>query len=137
MHHWVDPASRGIYDHPAAPPPRPFPQNANDVGARLARVEEHINFSASNQHRIEMESRLRAKDLASGIGGLDARITVLERDRHTRKHMLRLMGIFGRSAHVFVKFLIAGILGTLLLTGKASIETIKLLGGWLGLPGGG
>lgn len=135
MRHWMDPSSRGVYEHPAAVPPRPAHHAANDLGARLARLEEHNYFAALDRSRIENESRMRAKDLADGIEGLDTRLAVMEQERHTRRTIWKMAGIFSTSASAFVKYLVAAILALLVLTGKASIDVARLIGMWLGLPG--
>jgi hypothetical protein len=135
MRHWTDPKSRGVYDHPAAAPPRPAHYAANDLGARLARQEEHTYYAAIDRVRIENESRMRAMDLAAGIDSLDTRISLMEQELHTRRAIWRLTGIFGASAGVFMKYLLAVILGALVLSGKASIDAAKAIAIWLGLPG--
>jgi hypothetical protein len=134
MHHWTDPKSRGVYDHPAAVPPRPAHYAANDIGARLARQEEHTYYAALDRVRIENESRLRAKDLAAGIDGLETRMSLMEQELHTRRAIWRLVAVLSTSATAFAKYLLAVVLAVLVLTGKASIEVAKAVAIWFGLP---
>ena len=136
MNHWIDPDRRGLYDHPHAPPPRPAHHAANDHGSRLARLEEHINFQAWNQRRAETELRMMADDLADGMTVLSSRVLVIEQSDKSRKHMHKTIRLWGTSASAFVRYAVAGALGLLLLTGKASLETVKFLMGLLGLPAG-
>lgn len=136
MHHWVDPRLRGVYEHPAAPPPRPSHHAANDLGSRLARVEEHIQFSAHDRQRIEGESRMRARDLATAMDSLDDRMTKVEQVLHTRQHMWRLAAISASTVKGFARYVIVALLGGLLLTGHATPDSVKLLLGALGFPAG-
>lgn len=78
MQHWIDPRSRGIYDHPAAPPPVPKPHHANDHGARIAIIESHIHWSAWDRHRVEAESRARADDIVAHLAAAIGRISSIE-----------------------------------------------------------
>lgn len=78
MNHWTDPMMRGIFDHPAAPPPTPAPHHANDLGARLAHLETHTIWSAWNAQRVEMESRARAEDIRACLRDLHMRMTTQE-----------------------------------------------------------
>jgi hypothetical protein len=135
MRHWTDPKTRGVYDHPAAAPPRPAHYAANDLAARLARQEEHTYYAAIDRVRIENESRMRAEDLAAGIDGLDTRISLMEQELHTRRAIWRLLATFSTSATAFAKYLAAAVLAILVLTGKASIDAARAIATWFGLPG--
>lgn len=144
MEHWLDPHSRGAYHHPAAAPPTPHPHHANDLSARLARVEEHLQFGAYDRSRVEMESRERARELGAAIMAL--------REDTTQKHaeimalLDPLVRIKQRSEHFWdasqtlvnwgLKFaksvLIAGlIIGTIL--NKVSPEKAEAIGKLIGL----
>ena len=136
MNHWIDPDHRGLYDHPHAPPPKPAHHAANDIGTRLARMEEHVNFQAWNQRRVEHESRSRAEDIVAGITALSRRLLVIEQTDKSRKHLHKTMRLWGTSAGSFVRYVAAAGLGLLLLTGKASMENVKFLIHLLGFPAG-
>lgn len=136
MNHWADPISRGVYTHPHAIPPPPSHPRANDLSARLARVEEHIHHSALDRVRIEQESRLRARDLGLGVSGLHHRLSLLEQERHTRREVSRLAWTFAKSAIVLAKWLGAAILALLYVKGAISAEGLKIMLGALGLPSG-
>ena len=136
MLHWTDPASRGAYDHPAAPPPRPQHHAANGISDRLARVEEHLSFRAADQMRMDREGRMRAMDMARAIQSLHERLLPLERTSHTRRQVTRMALRWSRLAGSFMRYAIAGGLVLLLTTGKASVESVKLILGVLGLAPG-
>lgn len=76
--HWIDPDQRGLFSHPHAAPPPPSHRDSNDIGARLARMEEHVNFQAWNARRVEQESRMRADDILYGLTKLSQRSQALE-----------------------------------------------------------
>lgn len=144
MHHWMDPQTRGVYTHPAAQPPRPQSHASNDLGTRLARVEEHLSFGAWNRDRIEREAQQRDRDLGAGITGLETvqedhekRLQTLEQDRHTRSTILSLLDTARGSVGVLVQFVVAVLATALLLTGNANVVKIKeLLSIWgAGSPG--
>lgn len=78
MRHWIDPMDRGIYDHPAAPPPTPKPHHSNDLNARVAGLESHIHWSAWDRQRVETESRARAADIIRELEMVVGRISALE-----------------------------------------------------------
>lgn len=137
MRHWTDPIARGVYQIRSAIPPAPSHHAANDLASRLARVEEHLQWSHHNQARIEDESRLRARDLGEGMDAMterqdemDDRLRVLEQDKHTRKRLWGLATTFGMSAGAFVRYLIAGLLVLLVAAGKADIQTLKQIMGF-------
>lgn len=136
MSHWADPSSRGVYDHPHATPPLPHHPRANDLSTRLARVEEHVRYSAHDRRRIEDESRLRARDLGAGMHGLHQRVTVLEQDKHTRRVIGRLAWTLARSAGTLARWLLAGLLAVLYMTGTLTLDGLKALLAAFGLPGG-
>lgn len=136
MNHWVDPDKRGLYDHPHAPPPPPAHHASNDLGTRLARVEEHINFQAWNHRRSEHESRLRAEDIVAGMATLSRRILAIEQTAKSRRYLRQTMQGWATSASIFGRYAAAAVLGLLLLTGKASLENVKFLLSLLGLPAG-
>jgi len=143
--HWMDARERGIWDHPAADPPQPRHRNDNDVGTRLARVEEHLQFGAFNSRRVEEESRLRAKDLGEGLEVVSARmddieekVQSLEQDRLTQQSILALASTFWTSARDLIKYALAIILTAMVVTGGASVDKVKsILSLWgSGSPGG-
>lgn len=154
MHHWQDPWRRGIYTHPNALPPRPSHPYANDLSARLARVEEHLHFGAMDRHRIEDESRLRAKDLAESIesqderltsigerletqiAGVGARLAVIEQDRHTYRTLWLVVATLAGSASGLLRYALIVLLALLLLTGHPSIDKLRPLFGTLGVGSG-
>lgn len=149
MYHWQDPRQRGVYSHPAALPPRPANPYANDLSARLARVEEHLHFGALDRHRIEEESRLRARDLAetteslhdqivhlgdrleNKIDGLGSRLVIMEQERHTRRTLWAAAGTLAGSAKDFLRYALIVLLGLLIATGNATVERLKPLFGLL------
>ena len=136
MQHWTDPEHRGLYNHPSASPPPPAHHNQNDVSSRLARVEEHLNFGAWNLRRVETESRMRATDLINGLAELGRRLAPIERRIHSDMQSRKATRRIGTSLMSWLKYLIAGILTLLMLTGKASIEHVKIILGVFGFPGG-
>lgn len=146
MQHWEDPRERGLFAHPAAPPPRPSPPYANDLGARLARVEEHLYFGAIDRRRIEEESRLRAKDLGEAIMAtreksdehyedLDSRLSVLEQESQTNRTLWSGAGILFRSGKDFVRYVAVGLIALLIATGQATVDRLKPILSLIGLDG--
>ncbi len=134
MRHWTDPRSRGVWDHPAAMPPRPMQNHHNDLGTRLARVEEHLNFGAQNMYRVEEESRMRATDLGQGISdledktdGIDARVRALEQERHTNQSIWGMVTSFGTSAGQAVRYTVTVILTALVMSGLLTADKIAAL----------
>jgi len=99
-------------------------------------LEEHTHYAALDRARIERESRLRAQDITSWLDSMNMRLGVLEQDRHTSRRIRRMAWTIGTSAAAWLRYLLAAILGVLLLTGKATLDQIKFLFGVLGLPGG-
>lgn len=140
MYHWTDPRERGVYSHPAAIPPEPRPHTSNDLGARVASLENHVRWSNYDRQRVEMESRERARELGNGIVALQQdihrRLTVIEQERHTRKVLWKFAMISGSSALKFVRFAVAGLIALLMVGKVISPEVAKILGLWLGFPAG-
>lgn len=66
MAHWMRPERRGLSGGQYAPPPQ-RPAYHNDLGSRMARLEEHANIAAWDRGRIERESLLRDQDLMDGM----------------------------------------------------------------------
>ena len=133
---WTDPVMRGVYADPVAHPPPPAPRNSNDYGARLARVEEHLNFRAWDQRRIEQESRFRARDLAQALMAVDTRLGSIEQEALTRQQVRQRMRNSLSLAAQLVRYGIAALFGLLLITGRASPETVKAVLGLLGFATG-
>lgn len=140
MPHWADPAARGAYHQPWALPPTPQPRGANDLSARMARLEEHYAFAHWDRYRMEQDSRQRAQDLARALVTMDERLDAFERSQATeraversRRRSIRTWLQWGL---VSVKYALAGGLFVLMLLGKASVEQVKLWLGVLGLPTG-
>jgi hypothetical protein len=143
MRHWMDPTLRGVYDHPDARPPPPRPPYHNDINARVSKLEVQAQFSQSNAMRIEAESRLRAQDLGEavrmqgeGLKEVLATLAIFEQERHTRRAIWRLLRTFARSVGAFARWAAAVILAVLFVSGKLSLEALRLLLGALGLPTG-
>ena len=155
MPHWQDPRNRGVYMHPAAMPPRPAHPYANDLSARLARVEEHLHFGAMDRSRIEEESRLRARDIVETmeaqseeisdlrnhvnqrVEGLEGRIEVFEQERHTRQAIFALAGTLATTGKYLVRYVLVGLLALILVADPATLAKAKpLLLKLLGLGAG-
>ncbi len=133
---WMDPVIRGVYADQAAEPPIPAHRSLNDYGSRLARMEEHQNFRAWDQRRIEQESRLRARDLAQAIMALEGRVGSIEQVALTQQQVQLRMQSLRNSVAQWLRYGTAAFLGALMLSGKASVETVKFLMGVLGFPTG-
>lgn len=141
--HWNTPEARGIYGHPASHPPIPQHRSSNDIGARVARIEEHQQFSAHDMRRIEQESMRRAADIvawmSSQIGSLGHRVTTLENSELTqtarRQAIWDLFKTTGNGVALVVGFLkwssVAAV-AYLLITGKITVEAAKVLLGAVG-----
>lgn len=140
MLHWTHPDARGLYERPDAAPPRPMPHGANDLSARVARLEEHSGFSHWDRQRIERESQSRAKDITSALQSLDKRQTQAEADllhlkaewKRVRRATTRLLGLGSRS----LRYAAGAFLFYLVATGKVTVEQVKpfLIG--MGFPSG-
>lgn len=136
MPHWTDPRTRGIYDDPLAPPPRPQSHASNDHGARLARQENHAAWASWDRQRIDAESRLRDRELGRGIMALESRVSTLEIERLKRRTIWKFVLTSAGSAKQLVRYLIGALIVILMLTGKASIESVKVILAALGFPTG-
>lgn len=145
--HWITPEARGLYGTPESRPPQPQHHSANDFGARMARMEEHIQWQGHNLNRVEHESLRRAADIVNWIKSVhsstEAKIRALE--DHNREQSARrklLVGILKTSGNIasttinIVKYGIAGVLLVGWLLGKLSLEGVRLFLGVLGLPTG-
>lgn len=143
MPHWRDPISRGVWDHPAATPPRPQPLGTNNLDTRVARLEMHQEWSTFNAARVERESRERASDIVdqsdedrAKIEDLNRRVQSLERDRHVRRVMWQQARILGTSFWGFARYLVGLILLIAVLTGKADVESLREIKETIGLFSG-
>lgn len=152
--HWSTPESRGVYQHPDSIPPTPQHRTTNDYGARLARLEEHIQFSAHNTRRIETDSLKRASDITGWMttrfNAIDMRIA--EVDRRTRileDHILKskagrqaiqdLVTGSGNAIRIItslLKWMSVAAVAYLLIRGHITVDAAKLLLGAFGLPTG-
>lgn len=120
-------ADRGLYDHPAARPPTPRPATSNDISARVARIEEHIQFAAYDRHRVEVESRRRGMDNAEAISGLATRTTALEAWRQTQIDRSAVLISLISGSRQAVQYAMAIILFALLALGKLTVADVKIL----------
>ena len=140
MMHWTDPEQRGVYEHPSAHPPPASHRSQNDLASRLARVEEHLNFGAWNLRRVETDGRLRDTDiirgLRDGLRDINRRLMPIEKQFLASSHVRKATRRMGISILSWLRYLIAGVLAILMLTGKASLEHVKLILGALGFPSG-
>ena len=133
MSHWIDPIRRGVYEHPAAPPPEPRHHSQNGIPERMARLEEHISFAAWDRRRSEAESLQRAQDLADSIRALHVRIIPIERHRSRREDLWRLVRSVTTLSKSFVKFAVPPALYLLVITGWMNAEQARAIAGWFGL----
>lgn len=135
MHHWTDPISRGVYDHPGAMPPLPRPRETNDIAIRVRLLEEHNQFTHYDRTRIERESKDRARDLIAAIAELREEMEPLLTYQLRRAHRAEMIASMASwSAWLGKSGLIALlVLGT--VKGWLSPDQAKLFGQWLGLPG--
>lgn len=133
-HHWTDPRTRGLYDHPAALPPRPSHRAANNLGERLARVETHLEWGARDRFRIEQEARERARDVALALTTLAQEMQPVREFVATFRSALAMMQILSAWVLALAKFGGAALIIWLALAGKLSLEQAQSIGGWLGLP---
>lgn len=141
MKHWTPPFSESEVggDHSILPP-KPMHREANDLGSRLARVEEHLQFVHWDRNRIERESRQRAKDLGLAVSALHETVrTEMKpfKDHITRlEHRSEMMKIWGGWAIFFGKFILASLIVIGVLTKHITLDQANMFGKWLGLPGG-
>ena len=108
---------------------------SNDIGARLARVEEHLQFVHHDRSRIEQESKARARDLIAAIVEMRAdmepvQVFLLRQAYRSElaKELASWSGWLAKSALIATL-----VVGT--IKGWLSPEQAKLFGQWLGLPG--
>lgn len=131
MYHWTDPTSRGVFDHPWAPPPTPAPHYANDVQARVAHLETHTRWSAWNAQRVEMESLARAEDIKACLRDLHVRMTAQEgATQASGGYMKKWLGdLFGSPRQALQT--IIGLLAVIgVLTGKLTLgDALKAVSG--------
>ena len=129
LQHWMDPRRRGIWDHPAAMPPRPQHRESNDHGSRIARLEVHQEWATHNAARVEQESRERAADLVewqevsdASMESLSERVRLLEQDR---KFMIQITTILSGWGGKLLRYAIVGILALLMASGYADVTKWK------------
>lgn len=152
--HWTTPEARGVYRTPESIPPVPRHHSANDHGSRLARLEEHIQFSAHNTRRIETDSMKRASDIVGWMNTrlLDIDTKITEVDRRTRsiedqilkstagrqavRDLLTGSGNAVRLVTSLLKWMTVAAVAYLLIRGHITVDAAKLLLGAFGLPTG-
>lgn len=136
-HHWKN-TNGDAPMPPAAVPPIPRHHSSNDVGARLARVEEHLQFAHHDRNRVERESKERARDLASAIVAMremiEAEMAPIRSLLAIRAYRREMLTIFGSWGLWCAKLLLAAIVVLATVRGWLTPEQAKVLGGWLGLP---
>lgn len=127
--HWMDPRSRGLWDHPAASPPTPRPRESNDLASRVSQLEVHQQWATHNAARVEHESRLRARDLADWQDtsderqeSLSARVLLLEQDKAFVMSGLRILSTWGGK---LLRYAIVGLLALLMASGYADVNKWK------------
>lgn len=135
MQHWTPGHQRGALDHPAATPPVPQPTTANDVSTRVTRLEEHSRFAAWDRMRIETESHRRGVDNAQAIHGLSTRLSALEKGEEARRSAQKARGDLWEQAKPAGKIVAAILLILAVASGKMTVDQIKAVGPWFGLPG--
>lgn len=118
MPHWT-----GQHRSPRPLPPYPQPPGTNDIYSRVSRLEVHQWHSHQDMDRIETESLMRGKDLASDIKAMAMRLDAMEGHIGTARTLAK----WGPAV---LRFLAAIMLFGLFLAGKLSVAEIKTL-----LPG--
>lgn len=136
MTHWTLGEERGLLNHPHAPPPQPRPHVANDLAARTSRLEEHVGFAAWDRGRIERESLQRGLDNASAVLALSSRLQAVEMWRERMMATAASVGTIASWLRTTFKIFAAGTLFALWLLGKLTVDHVRVLGSWLGLPNG-
>ena len=140
--HWMDPHSRGVYHHPHSAPPTPMSHSANDIGSRLARLEEHIRFAGWDRQRVEIESRMRAGEMLEAVKAIHGRMDTIEATQQaaaTETERPSLLGalISGTLLLSFAKYAVLALLMVALFTGRANVNDIApLIKALLGFPSG-
>lgn len=138
MRHWTERMHHAEGLSEAAAPPIPRHHAANDIGARLARVEEHLQFSHHSRVRLEMESKERDRDLAAAIVSMrtmfETTMAPIRDMMAVRAYRKEMRMIFGSWALWSVKLALGLLLVLGTITGRLTPEQAKVIGGWLGLP---
>ena len=152
--HWATPEARGIYQNPISAPPTPQHHTSNDHGARLARIEEHVQFTSHNVRRVETDSMRRAHDIVSWITSQLQSVNsrVAETDQRVRDMELYLIEVKARKQAIwqivsgsgsfvttitgFLKWSSVAAVAYLLVKGHITVDAAKLLLGALGWPTG-
>ncbi len=74
MSHWAPRPAPSDHGRPELEPPTIRPRESNDLGQRITRIEEHLNWTAADRYRLHQESRRiesdslnRDHDLAQSI----------------------------------------------------------------------
>jgi hypothetical protein len=95
----------------------------------MARVEVHLYHGVEDRQRIEQESLARARDISMALTAMQGRIGVIE------VHIGAARAVAGWVPMV-IKFSLAAILFSLVLSGRMTVEGAKAFLPALGLPGG-
>ena len=134
MRHWTETNPTETPDWAA--PPIPRHHASNDVNARLARVEEHLQWNHHERLRDRQDSRERARDLASAIVALrdmfHEEMSPIRDMMAVRAYRKELRGILAAWGLWFGRLLLGVLIVLGTITGRLSPEQAKLFGGWLG-----
>jgi len=145
--HWMTPESRGIYEQAESMPPPPQSHTTDDIGARMARLQEHIQWRAWDTRRVEMESFRRAADIVglirSETAALSVRLKAIEDQMSAastrRQTYIDLLRNTGSAANIMIniaKYGVVLVLAVLFVLGKISVEGVRLFLGAIGFPVG-